>query len=107
MSSSTDTGETKDLNLYFCVLFVAKLKPNERLVEKPTSHNRVFTCIQEWPSYAYLEYFESWLKIKTFTAQKLKDKGVSWQTVFKWCKDAIHRVIYRNRSQIFEPKRDC
>ena len=78
MPSSTETGETKDLNLYFCVSFVAKLKPNERLVEKPTSHDRVLTCIQECPSYAHLEYFESWLKLKTFTAQKLKDKGVSW-----------------------------
>ena len=28
------------------------------------------------------------------------------QTVFKWCKNAIHRVIYCNRSQIFEQKRD-
>ena len=74
MSSSTETGETKDLNLYFCVLFVAKIKPNERLVEKPTAHNRVLTCTQEWPSYVHLEYFESCLKLKTFTAQKLKDK---------------------------------
>ena len=57
---------------------MAKLKPNERLVEKPTSHDRVFTRTQEWPSHAHLEYFESWLKLKTFTAQKLKDKGVSW-----------------------------
>ena len=29
------------------------------------------------------------------------------QTVFKSCKNAIHRVIYCNRSQIFEQKRDC
>ena len=29
------------------------------------------------------------------------------QGVFKWCKNAIHRVIYCNRSQIFEQKRDC
>ena len=28
------------------------------------------------------------------------------QTVFKLCKDAIYRVIFRNRSQIFEQKRD-
>ena len=64
--------------VFFCVLFVAKIKPNARLVDKPTSHDRVLTCIQEWPSCAHLEYFESWLKLKTFTAQKLKDKGVSW-----------------------------
>ena len=54
---------------------MAKIKPNERLVEKLTW---VLTCIQEWPSYAHLEYFESWSKLKTFTAQKLKDKGASW-----------------------------
>ena len=54
---------------------MAKIKPNERLVEKPTSHDRVLTWIQEWASYAPLEYFESWSKLKTFTAQKLKDKG--------------------------------
>ena len=27
------------------------------------------------------------------------------QTVFKWCKDAIHRFIFRNRSQISEQER--
>ena len=63
---------------FLCVLFLAKIKPNARLVEKPTSHDRVLTCIQEWLSYAHLEHFERWLKLKTFTAQKLKDKGVSW-----------------------------
>ena len=58
--------------------FVYQFKPNERLVEKPTSHDRVVTCLQEWPSYAHLEYFESWSKLKTFTTQKLKHKGASW-----------------------------
>ena len=37
----------------------------------------VLTCIQEWVSYAHLVYFESWSKLKTFRAQKLKDKGAS------------------------------
>ena len=52
-------------------------KPNERLVEKPTSYDRVLTCIQEWPSNAHLEYLKSWSKLKMCTAQKLKDKGAS------------------------------
>ena len=29
------------------------------------------------------------------------------QTVFKWYKNAIRKVIYCNCSQIFEQKRDC
>ena len=64
--------ERPKTSFYVCVLFVAKTKPNERLVEKPTSRDRVLTCIQ-----AHLEYFESWSKLKTFTAQKLKDKRAS------------------------------
>ena len=44
-----------------------------------------------------------------FTAQKLKDKGASWH---RQCSSgarmpSMHRVIFRNRSQIFEQKRDC
>ena len=53
-------------------------------------------------SYGHFEYFKSWPKLETFTAQKLKDKEV-----FKWYEDAIRRVIYRNCSQIFDEKRDC
>ena len=64
-------------NFFLCIInFVSKIKPNARFVDKPTSHD-VLPCIQEWPSCAHLEYFESWLKLKTFTVQKLKDKGVS------------------------------
>ena len=84
------------------VKFVYYLWPklSQQLVGKPTSQDRVLTYIRQWPSYAHLEYFESWSKLKTFTAQKLKHKGASWHRHH-------HRVIYCNRSQIFERKRDC
>ena len=71
MSSSTETGEAKDLNLSLCII-CGQIKPNERLVKNPTSHDRVLTCLQKWSS------CESWSKLKTFTSQKLKDKGASW-----------------------------
>ena len=77
MSSSTETGEAKDLNLSLCII-CGQIKPNERLVKNPTSHDRVSTYLQKRASYGHLEYFESWSKLKTFTAQKLNDKGASW-----------------------------
>ena len=82
------------MDVYYCVLSVAKLRKMNDLW-RTQLRDRVLTYIQEWASYGHLEYFESSSKLKTFTAQKLKDKEV-----FKWYKDAIHRVIYRNRSQI-------
>ena len=66
----------KDLNLSLCVI-CGQIKPNERLVDSPTSLDRVLTCIKEWGSYGHLEYFESWSKLKTFTALKLTRKGAS------------------------------
>jgi len=74
MSSSTETGEVKDLNLSLCIIR-RQIKPNERLV-----------MTENWRTYknkrltGRLECFESWSKLKTFTAQKLKDKGASWYT---------------------------
>lgn len=64
----------------FCII-CGQIKANERLAENPTSHDRVLTWIQEWASYGHLEYFESRLKLKTFTALKLQDKGASWHRV--------------------------
>ena len=72
MSSSTETGEAKDVNLSLRII-CGQIKPNERLVKNPTSQDRVLTCLQKWVSYGPLEYFESWSKLKTFTAQKRKD----------------------------------
>jgi len=77
MSSSTEPGEAKDLNLSLCII-CGQIKPKERLVKNPTSHDRALMCLQKWASYGHLEYFESWSKLKTFTAQKLEDKGASW-----------------------------
>ena len=74
MSSSTETGEVKDLNLSLCII-CRQIKPNERLV-----------MTENWGTYKnerltdHLEFFKSWSKLKTFTAQKLKDKGASWYT---------------------------
>ena len=74
MSSSTETGEVKDLNLSLCII-CQQIKPNKRLV-----------MTQNWRTYKnkrltdHLECFESWSTLKTFTAQKLKDKGASWYT---------------------------
>ena len=77
MSSSTETGEAKDINLSLYII-CGQIKPNERLVKNPTSQDRVLKCLQKWASYGPLEYFESRSKLKTFTAQKLKDKEASW-----------------------------
>ena len=77
VSSSTETREAKDINLSLRII-CGQIKPNERLVKNPTSQDRVLTCLQKWASYGPLEYFESWSKLKTFTAQKLKYKEASW-----------------------------
>ena len=77
MSSSTETGDAKDINLSLYII-CGQIKPNERLVKNPTSQDRVLKCLQKWASYGPLEYFESRSKLKTFTAQKLKDKEASW-----------------------------
>ena len=77
MSSSTETGEAKDINLSLYII-CGQIKPNERLVKNPTSQDRVLKCLQKWASYGPLEYLESRSKLKTFTAQKLKDKEASW-----------------------------
>ena len=61
MSSSTETGEAKDLNLSLCII-CGQIKPNERLAKNPTSHDRVLTCLQKWASYGHLEYFEMKMK---------------------------------------------
>ena len=68
MSSSTETGEAKDINLSLRII-CGQIKPNERLVKNPTSQDRVLTCLQKWVSYGPLEYFESWSKLKTITFQ--------------------------------------
>ena len=59
MSSSTETGEAKDLNLSLCII-CGQIKPNERLVKNPTSHDK-----------------RSQLK-------SLRIKEHRGQTVFKW-----------------------
>ena len=77
MSSSTETGEAKDINLSLYII-CGQIKPNERLVKNPTSQERVLKCLQKWASYGPLEYFESRSKFKNaFTPQKLKDKEAS------------------------------
>ena len=78
MSSSTETGEAKDINLSLYII-CGQIKPNERLVKNPTSQDRVLKCYKNGLLiYGPLEYFESRSKLKTFTAQKLKDKEASW-----------------------------
>ena len=64
MSSSTETGEAKDINLSLYII-CGQIKPNERLVKNPTSQDRVLKCLQKWASYGPLEYFESRSKLKT------------------------------------------
>ena len=69
-------------------------------MENATSHERVLTCMQEWASYGHLEYFKSWSKLTTFTAQKLKEKGAWWH---RHCyKKAIHTGMLRGAKQRYE-----
>ncbi|KAL9964664.1 hypothetical protein ACROYT_G028339 [Oculina patagonica] len=82
MSSITSCSENKDLKLSLCI--ICQEIRNEELVVKPTSHERILACIQEWASYGVLNYFESSSKLKEFTAQELEDKG------------AWHRECYQN-----------
>ena len=50
----------------------------------------------------HLECFESWSKLKTFTAQKLKDKGASWYTQCSSGKDTIYTGMFRREGERHE-----
>ena len=56
MSSSTKAGEIKDVNLRLCII-CDQIKPNERLMEHPSSHDKVLMCIQELVSYGPFRIF--------------------------------------------------
>ena len=81
MSTTTKTGERKDLNFSLCII-CQKIK-EKHLVEKPASHERVLICIRECASYEYLDYFGSGRNEEGLQPKNSMIKGHMAQTVLQ------------------------
>lgn len=92
------TDFRENLNLSTCI--ICQTIKNDHIVENLASHEKVLTCIQQWASYGNLDQFESWSRLRSFTAQELKDKGASWHT--QCYKDATHTGMLKRAKDRYE-----
>ena len=91
-------GQTKNLDVALCI--ICQLKTDESLVEKPTSYEKILNCVEEWASYGHLSYTEAWEKIRSFSAQELKEKNTTWH---RSCyKDAVHTGMLKRAKERYE-----
>lgn len=90
--------EDKSLDSRLCV--ICQLNTREKLIEQPSSYDRVYNSIREWAKYGVSKYCRTWSKVKNYSPRELEDKKASWH---RSCyKDATHSGMLKRTKERYE-----
>lgn len=89
--------EKKDINFQLCI--ICQEKQEEELVEKPNSHEKLFSAVEERCKYGDSRLNDLWSVLKTFSFQELVQK-VTWHR--KCYQDTTHSGMLKRARERYQ-----